>query len=198
MESSNRRSIAFFDLDGTITRKDTFIHFLIFDRGLLNVMGAFLRLAPLALTSASKSHLKETLFSMLYKHKPEQDVRAKGYLFSKKILPGMLRPSALQKMQWHLAEGHEVCIVSASSSIWLKGLADDWKVNLIATEYEVADGLFTGRYVGNNCKGPEKVARIRQAYDIQQYAEIYAYGDSEGDTEMLGIATQKFYKVFND
>ena len=57
---------------------------------------------------------------------------------------------------------------------------------------EVSDG----RCDGDNCHGQEKVRRIKEAYPLDQYREIYAYGDTGGDRPMLGLATHSFYKPF--
>jgi len=40
------------------------------------------------------------------------------------------------------------------------------------------------------------VRRILAAYDLSQYDEVYAYGDTKGDKPMLGLATIAFYKPF--
>jgi phosphoserine phosphatase len=58
------------------------------------------------------------------------------------------------------------------------------------------DGKITGNLMGNNCNGGEKVIRIKQLYDTQQYDEIYCFGDTGGDKPMLALATQSFYKPF--
>lgn len=47
-----------------------------------------------------------------------------------------------------------------------------------------------------NCHGIEKVNRIRNAVDLSNYDDIYAYGDSKGDSGMLDLATRRFYRSF--
>jgi len=58
----------------------------------------------------------------------------------------------------------------------------------------VAGGRLTGRYLGGECTGPEKAVRIRRRYDLRQFREIYAYGDSAEDREMLAIANRRYYR----
>ena len=67
-----------------------------------------------------------------------------------------------------------------------------------ARQLEVKDGLITGKIKGINCYGPEKESRIRAAYMLKDFDEILAYGDSEGDREMLALASKKFYRPFRD
>ncbi len=52
-----------------------------------------------------------------------------------------------------------------------------------------ADDRVTGAFTGPNCRGEEKVYRLRAAYgdDLQLAA---AYGDTSGDTEMLAFAAE--------
>ena len=53
----------------------------------------------------------------------------------------------------------------------------------------------TGAFAGPNCRGEEKVRRLRAAYgdDVRLAA---AYGDTSGDTEMLAIADEPGFRVF--
>ena len=63
----------------------------------------------------------------------------------------------------------------------------------MATELEVdADGRCTGALVGGNCRGPEKVRRLHAWLDAhhggRDAVELWAYGDSPGDRELLAAA----------
>jgi len=53
----------------------------------------------------------------------------------------------------------------------------------------------TGAFTGPNCRGMEKVNRLRAHFggDIRLAA---AYGDTSGDRQMLQIAQEKGYRVF--
>jgi phosphoserine phosphatase len=69
---------------------------------------------------------------------------------------------------------------------------------VLCTELEVAEGRVTGRLANNNCNGEEKLRRIKAELALEEYSEIYAYGDSSGDTAMLSIATQPHFKPFRN
>jgi phosphatidylglycerophosphatase C len=59
---------------------------------------------------------------------------------------------------------------------------------VLATRLEVdTDGRLTGRLSGANCRGPEKVARLRE-WRSGELVVDFAYGDSAGDREMLALA----------
>ena len=53
-----------------------------------------------------------------------------------------------------------------------------------------ASGRLTGRLQGANCRGPEKARRLRAWLEAEGLAdaEVWAYGDSEGDAELLAQA----------
>ena len=59
---------------------------------------------------------------------------------------------------------------------------------------EIAIGV-TGALEGANCRGPEKVARLRAALGVDVRLEA-AYGDSDGDREMLALADDAGLRVF--
>ena len=42
----------------------------------------------------------------------------------------------------------------------------------------------------------EKGNRVKEAYNLDDYDRIYAYGDSRGDKELLGLSDKSFYKPF--
>jgi phosphatidylglycerophosphatase C len=86
-------------------------------------------------------------------------------------------------------------LVSASLEIyllpWAKTIGLD---QVIGTRLAVQNGLLTGRIIGQNCYGAEKVKRLQAVLgDLSQYC-IYAYGDSRGDRELLEIATCPYYR----
>ncbi len=52
-----------------------------------------------------------------------------------------------------------------------------------------------GRFQGPNCRGPEKVRRLREVFGPDLHLTA-AYGDSDGDYEMLALADERGLKVF--
>ena len=52
--------------------------------------------------------------------------------------------------------------------------------------------------VNGNCFGIEKSIRVARIINVNDYDEIYAYGDSRGDLELLDFSDKPFYKPFRD
>jgi phosphatidylglycerophosphatase C len=59
-----------------------------------------------------------------------------------------------------------------------------------------AGDRITGDFEGENCRGPEKVRRLRAAFGDDVRLEA-AYGDTDGDKEMLALAEEQGMRVFN-
>jgi phosphatidylglycerophosphatase C len=98
-------------------------------------------------------------------------------------------------VRWHHEEGHSVVIVSASLGAYLRPLAERLGLDAaLAVELvEDADGLLTGGLVGElNTRGPEKVRRLTswaaEHLGPDTAFELWAYGDSSGDEELLALA----------
>ncbi len=88
-------------------------------------------------------------------------------------------------------------IVTASPELVIGPFARELGADLLLGTRLKTDqeGRLTGGLNGRNCRGPEKVRRLREAFgdDVRLAA---AYGDTDGDDDMLGIADQKFMRVF--
>lgn len=192
--------LALFDLDGTITRGDTFIAFIRYNVG----WGAFLFgmmlmspvIACMKLGLIPNWRAKEIVWSFFFKGRSTVSVKHKGDAFIGKVLPGMIRPQAADKLDWHKKNGHTVAIVTASGGLWLGNWATQQGFHFIGTRFEEKDDRLTGRIQGKNCHGEEKVVRIREVFDLSDYEYIYAYGDSEADKPMMSLAQESFFKPF--
>ncbi len=79
--------------------------------------------------------------------------------------------------------------MSASLSVYLEPLGHRLGLtSVLATALEEGpDGRLTGDLVGANVRGPEKVRRLREWLGDGD-VEIWAYGDSAGDRELLAEA----------
>lgn len=184
--------VAAFDFDGTITKADTFVPFLYRAFGRLWVYTAMTRLLPdvlmMPLGLSSRDRIKEKIIAALFAGEPCQrfDVIAAEYAESVKRL---YRPAAIERIIWHQKQGHRCVMVSASLDIYLHMVSQSLGFdNLLCTTLERCDGFFTGRLIGGNCRRREKVARLTALLGDLSAWKIYAYGDSAGDEEMLGIA----------
>lgn len=191
-------NIAFFDFDGTITTKDTLFQFIRFSKGTLSfVLGIFV-LSPVLLAFRlgiiPNWRAKEILFAWFFKGVTEAEIHKLGDGFASQVIPTLIRPEAEAALAFHEDKGSRIVVVTASFSVWIKPWCDSNQIELIATECEFQQGKLTGLIQGKNCYGKEKVRRIREKFDLEQFDRIYAYGDSKADLEMLNLADEKLMK----
>lgn len=194
------KSIAFFDFDGTLTFRDSFAHFLLYTFGYWKLIVATFLLSPTliryAIGNIDNSKAKEHVYRYFFSGLPHEQLTRLGENYVSKKLSGIIRPLGLEKIHWHLSKSHKVVIVTASSEYWVKPWANQHGLDCLATKMEKRQDILTGNYAGLNCHGEEKVRRILEKYDLTEFDDIYAYGDTSGDLPMLSLANKKFYKPF--
>lgn len=189
------RTVAAFDFDGTLTYHDTLVPFLVRVRGRAVVARALAAASPdLARAAArmqTRQRAKEALLIRTINGWWLDELRPIAEDFARALVEQELRPDRVARLRWHQAQGHEVVLVSAgldllvSAAGRLLGCTD-----VLATRLEVdRRGRVTGRLFGDNVRGPVKVERLREwLADDGASVRMWAYGDSDGDTEMLAMA----------
>ena len=194
-------TLALFDLDGTLTHGDTMLAFIrhrlgaVKFMGMLFVAGSMDVLGKIGIVPADAG--KKRLMRKAFTDAKVSDVAKDAERFAREEMPGMMRHGALERVRWHLLEGHRVIVVSASCGAWLRPWCEANGVELIATELETRDGHYTGALSTPNCKAEEKVRRLRETVDLRAYGSIHAYGDTPSDRSMLAVATDPYYKPFH-
>ena len=194
------KKIAFFDFDGTITTDDSLLKFIRFVVGDVKFLIGLFAISPILVAYKLKLlqnyKAKQVMLSWFFKSYSEEAFKKVANDYSLTHIDKILRPKAIERLQWHQKENHKIVIVSASIDCWLRPWCEKNGYELIATKLETRDGVVTGKLLSKNCYGIEKVNRIKELYVLSEYEYIYAYGDSSGDKEMLKLATESFYKPF--
>jgi phosphatidylglycerophosphatase C len=195
-----QKSIAFFDFDGTITRKDTMLEFARYSRGSAGYWIGIGLLSPwliaMKMGLISKRKAKEKLLTYFFEKTDLEKFNADCQSFAAHIIPRLVRQDALLAIKKHREENTAIVIVSASAENWVAPWCIQNNFQYICTRLEVKEQKITGKLLGQNCNGPEKVSRIKEKFDTAEYENIYCYGDSKGDKPMLQIATHPSYKAF--
>jgi phosphatidylglycerophosphatase C len=183
--------VAAFDFDGTLARRDTLVPFLRRAGGNVRLVAATARAAMWA---RDRDTLKVATVGHLFRGLPAARLDDLGRAYVPDLVC-QLRPELVEGVEWHRAEGHAVVIVSASLGAYLRPLAERLGIDAALAVELVSDagGTLTGAVVGEiNTRGPEKVARLRawtgQRFGPAEDLELWAYGDSAGDEELLAAA----------
>jgi HAD superfamily hydrolase (TIGR01490 family) len=199
-----RGVLAVFDLDGTITSGDTLLPFLRFVAGRWRTLLGLLRVLPwlagFAAGRVSRDRAKEGLLRAFLGGMSMLELQARGEAFARERLPGMTRRQAMQRLAWHKARGHHCVLLSASPALyvdpWARAVGFD---EVLATELELdAQGRFTGRLAGANCRGEEKLRRLEARYGELSEQTVYGYGDSPADRHFLEHCSEPHYKPFTE
>lgn len=191
--TARARTVAAFDLDGTLTRGDTLVPFLRRARGGAQTSRAVLvhsLLMTRALLSVQhRDRAKQALLADLLRQQDLGALEETAAAFADEVVGGRLRPGARDRVEAHRRSGHELVLVSASPQVYVEPIGRRLGFDaILATRLEVgAGGRLTGRIEGVNCRGVEKVARLR-AWAGGEPVTLYAYGDSSGDRELLASA----------
>jgi len=194
--------VAAFDLDGTLTEGGSVFPWLRHIAGSARTYQRVLRLiVPLGIGAVRSGqwadNAKERLFHGLLAGRALDDVLEASRVFALGHLAHEGRVNVLARLEWHLAHGHDVVIVSASPQIYVEVIAQALgAVAGLGTRLGVDPrGTLTGSYLGRNCRGREKMRRLDDWIRAREYLTppiIYAYGNSRGDRRLLSGATYPF------
>lgn len=197
-----RASIAFFDFDGTITFKDTLFEIIKYQKGSRALYAGLVKISPwlvaMKLKIISNTAAKQKMLSYFFGDMPLDVFQTGCENFISEKLPDLIRQNALEKIKEYQQKDIPIVVVTASAENWVAAWCKAQNIACIATKLEVKHAKITGKIHGRNCYGEEKVRRIKEAYDLEEYNEIFCYGDTKGDKPMLSLATFAYYKPFRN
>jgi phosphatidylglycerophosphatase C len=194
------KTLVLFDFDGTLTNRDSMLEFTRFSCGNARFATGMLLLFPIMILYKAglipNWRTKEHFLTHFFGNIPVAQFQADCDRFALEKIPALLRAPAVMQLEAHQKNGARVIIVSSSAENWLDAWCRQRQVELIATRLQIKDGLVTGELKGLNCYGEEKVRRLKEILNPDEYSEIIAYGDSRGDFALFSIASSYFYKPF--
>lgn len=200
VEPLSEEAIVAFDFDGTLTVRDSFTDFLKWRAGPGRYAAGMARLAPDALSyllHRDRGRIKAAAVKEFLIGVPREQLEEDAKRFAKEAAPDLMRADAVATFRWWRARGATVVIVTASPEEVVAPFARALgAAALLGTQLEYdKDRRVTGAVACLNCRGDEKVARLRAHFgpDVRLAA---AYGDTSGDHAMLKIAEEKGYRVF--
>ncbi|MBV9511240.1 MAG: HAD-IB family hydrolase [Caulobacteraceae bacterium] len=194
------RPIVAFDFDGTLTTRDSFTAFLRWRIGPGRYAAGLLRLLPDAvryLIDHDRGRIKARAARVFLGRSTEAEIAEAAARFAEARARKLLRPDAVRAWRRWQADGARLVIVTASPETLVAPFARGLGAEaLLGTRLAFdAQGRFTGRLDGANCRGPEKARRLRGLFGAEVKLEA-AYGDTDGDREMLALAEEQGFKVF--
>jgi len=194
------QAIVAFDFDGTLTIRDSFTEFLRWRAGAGGWALGLVKMAPALATYArdrDRGRIKAASVKEFLKGVPRAQLEQDAEAFAGQVWPGFMRYDALAVWKEWGAKGAHRVIVTASPETTVAPFARRLGAEaLLGTPLVFdADDRVTGAFASPNCRGEEKVRRLRAVYG-ENLRLAAAYGDTSGDTEMLAIADQPGFRVF--
>ena len=150
------------------------------------------RLARVAAGRGDPDATKGRVLARVLGGRSYEEVGGAGTEYGARLARAKISPEMRARLEWHRGQGHELVIVSASLDVYLHEVARVLAVDdTLCTTLHIDAGTCTGGLVGKNCRGPEKAERLRALFGADD-VELWAYGDSSGDREMLALADHPF------
>ncbi|HEU4780348.1 MAG TPA: HAD-IB family hydrolase [Steroidobacteraceae bacterium] len=186
--------IAIFDLDGTITHRDTLFPLVL---GLLARpqplrLLRLLRVAPATVRFSfdrDRAALKQSLLRATLRGTPRNELYAACTAFVSDTIAHRCFKDALAAIRRHRDAGHHLVLMSASVDFYVpefgRQLGFDQVISTgVAWNGERLDGTLTTP----NRRGEEKAICLRALVAERRDAETFAYGNSDSDLPHLQIA----------
>ena len=188
------RTAAFFDLDLTITDRDSFRYFLaIYHISKLTgwvylpwilILGILRKLRIISL----KTFKEKALISLI--GNSETSLQLIGKAFVDRHLLNFIRKRALNKIRQHKEMGHFTFIITSCPDIYMLSLAEHLKCDgYECSRLAYRNSKFIGKILDRDCFGSEKVMRLKAiaANSALDLSRSYAYSDHQSDLPLLEL-----------
>ncbi|OED43398.1 hypothetical protein AB833_03890 [Chromatiales bacterium (ex Bugula neritina AB1)] len=196
MQGVEQQRIAVFDLDGTISRRDTYLTFLyhcLVKRPQRCVKLPLLPCYVLAYKLGFKSNhwLKARFLKAIAGGLSRAELEEFATSFTQITFDNNIKPEALAELQRLRDSGYMLVLATASFDIYVSKLFDALgmdKLFCTIAEFD-ADDRLTGELKTLNCIGEEKARQIKAWLQDTTRAEVdRAYSDSAVDLPLLALA----------
>ena len=193
--STNKKVAAFFDVDNTLVRGSISILFgkvafsggSIKRRDIWRFAWEHLRFIRRGEKNSKMANIKDRALSLTKGHSVQELRGLIDEVYSSEIKP-RLWPRSLERVKYHLNQGHEVWLVSAAPVELVQAIAQDIGANGALGTIVGHDGdVLTGELVGDPLHGKQKlhaVEKLASERGIDLKAS-FGYSDSTNDLPLL-------------
>jgi HAD superfamily hydrolase (TIGR01490 family) len=187
------QTVAIFDLDNTITCKDTYLAFLW--TLLRNQPARLLRCATLPIAVLlfkigikDNSWLKETFLQAIAGGMTRKQLKTCSSSFLDQLIRQGLRPGALAAIKYHKQAKHPIILATASFDFYVQELGQRLGFDQVICTTSCWDKQhkLVGKIVGKNCYGNNKLDRLQQYFgNNRQHLYLVGYTDHHSDQPFL-------------
>ena len=185
----NGSRLAVFDLDGTITRRDTFLPYVrgwLARRSRRMPLGVLAAVARFLARGRDRGRLKSDILRLCMGGASRIDVHEWTAEFVAGLGARDLCPGALPVIAAHQAAGDRLVLLSASVDLYVPAIGERFGfAESICTGVRWQGDALDGALVTENRRGTEKLRCIEALRRRYPGASIAAYGNSGSDLEHL-------------
>lgn len=191
--------VAVFDLDGTISRRDLFLVFLMEAMRRLGparpMQAALLPLHTLnyGMRRMTNTALKIAYIDAVIGNRERASLQRVAREFAARCLFREIKPEALRAMERHRQAGDALLLASASLDLYVEPIGRLLGFDAVVST-KVAwteEGRIAGALAGQNLRGEAKLVAVRELLSRQfpEAQDIVAYSDHESDIALLAAAS---------
>lgn len=186
--------IAVFDLDHTLSRRDSLLCYLL----------GFLARHPWRITRClhlpvvvaqfwtgvvNNTKLKESFLHAVMGGVRQTDIAAWNRVFLDRFMRRQMRRDGLATLEAHRLAGDKLILLTASLDCYIAELGQRLGFDdVICTQVEWREGRLSGRLASPNMRGEEKVRALQDIRSRYGSLPITAYADHHSDLGMLRLA----------
>jgi phosphatidylglycerophosphatase C len=193
MEAQERiaGSVALFDLDGTLTFRDTLLPFLLgfAIRQPARLAGAWRAVSALADYGRSRDRglLKSRIIRLAMGGAGRDEIQHYTNEYVRRLEPrGVFRAGALATVEAHRAAGDHLVLLSASPDLYVPSIGEHLRFErTLCTEIAWDGDRLNGELRTPNRRGSEKIRCLEWLRTQYPGAPIIAYGNSDSDLPHL-------------
>jgi len=194
LETKDKGYVAFFDLDKTILSINSG-SVLVREAYKMGLLSSSDLLNAISLSLLHKLHLRDTALIVSgmgrwLKGVTVDEMTVLCEHVVNKHLVGAIRPEMYPEIEFHKRNNAEIVILSSVIIQICRPLGSYIGANeVICTEMDAVDGVFTGSAENKFCFEDEKRVRLKQYCEVNNYSlrEAYYYGDSIDDLSALEV-----------
>lgn len=191
-----KEKLAIFDVDYTITKRETLLEFYFF---MMKKNPKLLKHLPKSIFSSifyvfkiyDATKAKRTFIRFIdgiEEHEMKKIVKE----FYQKRLTRIFYKDAIDTIIKMKAQGYKIYLISASAEFYLNELYNIKEVDkVIGTRFLKENGLHRNEMLGENCKGEEKVKRLKEVLKKENieadFENSYMYSDSLSDLPLFNL-----------
>lgn len=202
--------LGIFDVDFTITKKETLMQFF---KYMIRKDKKNIKFLPRAIFSGAmygigiydEKKVKETFLKFI-DGVDEKELASIVKEFYGDVLSNILYEDAINMMRNLKSKGYKIYLISASPEFYLNEFYRFKEVDkVIGTKFKFKDGIFMREMDGHNCKGEEKVRRLMEELKKDNlevdFKDSYMFSDSLSDKPLLDLVGHPYlinFKKEND